>query len=54
MPTGVVTAKQAPYRRHGTPWHRPGLLNVDDLQIISIYGAEYWGIVQHYLLAQNV
>ena len=50
----VVTAKQAPYRRHGTPWHRPHLLNMDDLQIISIYGAEYRGIVQYYLLAGNV
>ena len=54
MPPDVVTAKQAPYRRHGTPWHRPHLLNLDDLQIISIYGAEYRGIVQYYLLAGNV
>jgi len=54
VPTDVVTAKQAPYRRHGTPWYRPALLNLDDLQIISTYGAEYRGIVQYYLLAQNV
>ena len=54
MPTDVVTAKQAPYRNHGTPWFRPALLNLDDLQIISIYGAEYRGLVQYYLLAQNV
>jgi group II intron reverse transcriptase/maturase len=54
VPNGVVTAKQAPYRRHGKPWLRPGLLNMDDLQIISIYGAEYRGIVQYYLLAGNV
>jgi group II intron reverse transcriptase/maturase len=54
VPPDVVTAKQAPYRRHGTPWHRPHLLNMDDLQIISIYGAEYRGIVQYYLLAGNV
>ena len=54
VPNDVVTAKQAPYRRHGTPWHRPHLLNLDDLQIISIYGAEYRGIVQYYLLAGNV
>ena len=54
VPNDVVSAKQAPYRRHGTPWHRPHLLNLDDLQIISIYGAEYRGIVQYYLLAGNV
>jgi group II intron reverse transcriptase/maturase len=54
VPADVVTAKQAPYRNHGTPWFRPALLNLDDLQIISVYGAEYRGIVQYYLLAQNV
>jgi Type II intron maturase len=54
VPKDVVTAKQSPYRNHGTPWFRPALLNLDDLQIISIYGAEYRGIVQYYLLAQNV
>jgi len=54
VPSDVVTAKQAPYRRHGTPWHRPHLLNLDDLQIISIYGTEYRGIIQYYLLAGNV
>jgi Type II intron maturase len=54
VPADVVTAKQAPYRRHGTAWHRPGLLNLDDLQIISTYGTEYRGIVQYYLLAGNV
>jgi group II intron reverse transcriptase/maturase len=54
VPKDVVTAKQAPYRNHGTPWFRPALLNLDDLQIISIYGAEYRGLVQYYLLAQNV
>ena len=50
----MITAKQAPYRRHGTPWHRPHLLNLDDLQIIAAYGAEYRGIAQYYLLAGNV
>ena len=54
MPDDAVTARQAPYRRHGTPWHRPHLLNLDDLQIISVYGAEYRGITQYYLLAGNV
>jgi hypothetical protein len=54
VPRDVITARQAPYRYHGTPWYRPGLLNLDDLQIISTYGQEYRGLIQYYLLAGNV
>ena len=54
VPRDVITARQAPYRVHGTPWYRPGLLNLDDLQIVSTYGSEYRGLVQYYLLAGNV
>ena len=54
VPREVITAKQAPYLAHGTPWYRPGLLNLDDLQIVSTYGQEYRGFVQYFLLAGNV
>ena len=54
VPRDVITARQALYRYHGTPWYRPGLLNLDDLQIISTYGQEYRGLAQYYLLAGNV
>src|SRR5205814_7302729 len=54
VPREVITAKQAPYLVHGTPWYRPRLLNLDDLQIISTYGSEYRGLVPYYLLAGNV
>ena len=54
VPREVITARQAPYLAHGTPWYRPGLLNLDDLQIVSTYGQEYRGLVQYYLLAGNV
>ena len=54
VPREVITARQAPYLVHGTPWYRPGLLNLDDLQIVSTYGQEYRGLVQYYLLAGNV
>ncbi|MGO9081513.1 MAG: group II intron reverse transcriptase/maturase [Streptosporangiaceae bacterium] len=54
VPRDVIKARQAPYRAHGTPWYRPGLLNLDDLQVISTYGQEYRGLVQYYLLAGNV
>jgi group II intron reverse transcriptase/maturase len=54
VPLAVIRAKTAPYMRRGKPAHRPGLMNDDDLAIISTYGAEYRGIVQYYLLAGDV
>ena len=43
-----------PYRKHGKPWHRSRLQNLDDYDIVRIYGAEYRGVVNYYLLAQDV
>ena len=54
VPLEVIRAKCAPYRRRGTPWHRPRLQNLDDYDIVRIYAAEYRGIVNYYLLAQDV
>jgi group II intron reverse transcriptase/maturase len=54
VPADVITAKCAPYRRHGKPGHRPALQNLDDYDIVKIYGAEYRGIVQYYMLAADV
>jgi group II intron reverse transcriptase/maturase len=54
VPKDVITAKCAPYRHQGKPWHRPPLLNLDDYNIVRIYAAEYRGIVNYYLLAHNV
>jgi group II intron reverse transcriptase/maturase len=54
VPADVIKAKRAPYRRHGKPWHRPALQNLDDYDIIQVYGAEYRGITGYYLLASNV
>ena len=54
VPRAVITAKTAPYLTHGKPGHRPELMNLDDPEIISAYGAEYRGLVQYYLLAGNV
>jgi hypothetical protein len=50
----VITAKCAPYRQHGKPWHRSRLQNLDDYDIVRVYGAGYAGVVNYYLLAQNV
>ena len=54
VPRAVITAKTAPYLTHGKPGHRPELMNLDDPEIISAYGAEYRGLAQYYLLAGNV
>jgi hypothetical protein len=50
----VIKAKCAPYRRHGKPWHRSALQNLDDYDIVATFGAEYRGIVNYYLLAGDV
>src|SRR6516164_548284 len=54
VPPDVIKAKIAPYRRRGKPWHRSRLQNLDAYDIVRIYGAEYRGIVNYYLLAQDV
>lgn len=54
VPLDVIKAKQAPYRRHGKPWHRPAMQNLDDYEIVKAYAAEYRGVVQYYMLANDV
>ena len=36
------------------PWHRSALQNLDESDIIRTYGAESWGIVGYYLLANDI
>jgi group II intron reverse transcriptase/maturase len=54
VPPDVVRAQCARYRKHGKSWHRPRLQNLDDYDIVRVYGAEYRGVVNYYLLAQDV
>jgi group II intron reverse transcriptase/maturase len=54
VPPDVIKAKCAPYRQRGKPARRSRLQNLDDYDIVRIYGAEYRGIVNYYLLAQDV
>jgi hypothetical protein len=54
VPPDVIKAQCARYRQHGKPWHRPALQNLDDYDIVRTYGAEYQGVVNYYLLAQDV
>jgi hypothetical protein len=50
----VVAAKCAPYLMRGKPAPRTPLVNHDDHRIIEIYGSEYRGLVNYYLLAGDV
>ena len=54
VPPDVVRAQCARYREHGKPWHRSRLQNLDDYDIVRVYGAEYRGVVNYHLLAQDV
>jgi group II intron reverse transcriptase/maturase len=54
MPGEVITAKRATYMKRGKPNIKASLLNLDDYDIVRIYGAEFRGIAQYYLLATNV
>ena len=54
VPPDVVRAQCARYRQHGKPWHRSRLQNLTDYDIVRTYGAEYRGVVNYYLLAQDV
>jgi Type II intron maturase len=50
----VIRAQCARYRKHGQPWYRSRLQNLDDYDIVRTYGAEYRGVINYYLLAQDV
>ncbi len=54
VPASVITAKNALYLKRGKPARRPQLINYSDHDIVRIYGAEYRGLVQYYLLAGDV
>lgn len=53
-PAPVIEKKCAIYLKRGKPMHRPELRNDDAFTIMSRYQLEYRGIVQYYLLAQNI
>jgi group II intron reverse transcriptase/maturase len=54
VPTDVINAKCAPYRKLGKPEARTRLVNEDDHAIVATFGAEYRGLVNYYLLAGDV
>ena len=54
VPADVIKAKCAPYMQRGKPARRTRMMNMDDYTVVSIYGSEYRGIIQYYLLANDV
>jgi group II intron reverse transcriptase/maturase len=54
VPRSVIKAKCSRYMQRGQPAPRSQLMNDDDHAIIGVYGAEYRGVVQYYLLAGDV
>ena len=54
VPKTVIRQRCALYMSNGIPAQRGPLLHDDDFTIVAKYGAEYAGLVQYYLLAQDV
>ena len=54
VPRDVIRQKCANYMRGGQPAQRGQLLHDQDFTIVAKYAAEYRGLVQYYLLAQDV
>jgi group II intron reverse transcriptase/maturase len=54
VPKDVIRQKCASYMRKGKPAQRGPMLHDQDFTIVAKYGSEYRGLVQYYLLAQDV
>ncbi len=54
VPAKVIEQHCQAYMRHGKPAHRSVLIHDEDYSIVDRYQAEFRGVVQYYLLAQNV
>lgn len=54
VPRSMITKKCAFYMRYGKPAQRARMLDDSDYTIVSQFQSEYRGLVQYYLLAQDV
>jgi group II intron reverse transcriptase/maturase len=54
VPRDVIRQKSVLYMSKGRPAQRGALLHDDDFTIVAKYQSEYAGLVQYYLLAQDV
>jgi group II intron reverse transcriptase/maturase len=54
VPQTVIRQRCALYMSNGIPAQRGALIRDNDFTIVAKYGSEYAGLVQYYLLAQDV
>lgn len=54
IPPTVINEKRAKYTRNGKMMHRPERLKDEPYSIINQYQSEYRGLVQYYIMAQNL
>jgi group II intron reverse transcriptase/maturase len=54
VPRDVLAAKLKQFMKGGKAVHRPELLEDDDLSIISLYQAQWRGLLNYYIMAVNV
>ncbi|ASI67068.1 reverse transcriptase [Streptococcus agalactiae] len=54
VPASVIESKCRQYIKNGKAIHRNNLLHDDDFSIVQTYQQEYRGLVQYYILAQNL
>jgi group II intron reverse transcriptase/maturase len=54
VPKEVVTRACRKYTKKGKPVHRAGLLMLSDIDLITIFQAEYRGLVNYYRMAHNI
>ena len=54
VPAKVIEDKCKSFMRHGKVTHRNALLHDDDFSIVQRFQQEYRGLVQYYILAQNL
>mgnify|MGYP001033291308 CR=1 FL=1 len=54
VPANVIEETCRSYMRHGKVIHKNNLLKDDDFTIVQTYQQEYRGLVQYYILAQNL
>jgi len=54
VPLPVIKASCAPYLARGKPAHQNHLKDLSDHDIVALFGAQYRGIIQYYLLASDV
>ena len=54
VPAKVIESKCQSFKRNGKVTHRNELLQEDDFSIVQQFQAEYRGLIQYYILAQNL